>query len=269
MMSVMARAGGWTAIALWLAAAGCGRVDFHPLSSDAEPPGTIDMAPDLSLGHDEDADGLADADDPCPHVAGDAADADGDTVGDACDPNPLVAGEAWVRFATMQEGDVPFVLGTLTQEADAVRYTSATAGGKRIQFPMVSLRVDVGFEILDVLGTAQHSIASGVSDNDTEPYYFVELTDNNMNQSAAIVVKDGPYTGLHRVPHGGVHPGVGHLRYDAMVAPTPRFTAEAGWIGELYELAADTAEYDGGTSVKIDFAGIDVRLRYIALIAMP
>jgi hypothetical protein len=47
---------------------------------------------------DEDLDALADACDPCPHVAGPPVDADLDGVGDACDRHVQEGSDAWVLF---------------------------------------------------------------------------------------------------------------------------------------------------------------------------
>ncbi len=58
---------------------GCGRIDFDGVVAP----------PCIPVGHDEDADGIDDACDVCPHIADpDQADADGDGVGDVCDPHP-------------------------------------------------------------------------------------------------------------------------------------------------------------------------------------
>ena len=61
---------------------GCGcRLGFdeHAASPDAG----VTM-----VAHDEDGDGVDDASDGCPHLAGTQTDRDNDGVGDACDPNP-------------------------------------------------------------------------------------------------------------------------------------------------------------------------------------
>ncbi len=79
---------------------GCGRFGFSERTDDG---GLTDDARDASdardapgdafvcvpVGHDEDADGVDDACDVCPHLPGVQADADGDRVGDACDPEPM------------------------------------------------------------------------------------------------------------------------------------------------------------------------------------
>src|SRR3954469_6407472 len=105
---------GRVAALIGVIAGGCGRFDFHALPDAAAPPDTLAL-------HDEDGDGIADIDDPCPHVAGDRADRDGDGVGDACDPNPDVPSEHWLVFATMQPGDQPFDDATqFDQKPDAL-----------------------------------------------------------------------------------------------------------------------------------------------------
>ena len=67
--------------------AGCGRLEFSAIPDGALDP---DAPPCTSpVGHDEDADGVDDACDVCPHLPDAAqADRDGDRVGDACDPRP-------------------------------------------------------------------------------------------------------------------------------------------------------------------------------------
>jgi hypothetical protein len=81
-----------------MALGACGRMGFDPIATGdggATPGDTPrDTAGDTSMskceetGHDEDADGIDDACDQCPHVADPTQpDADGDGVGDACDPS--------------------------------------------------------------------------------------------------------------------------------------------------------------------------------------
>lgn len=69
-------------LALLLAA--CGRIGFGETSPDSTPDG----AACLEVGHDEDLDGVDDACDLCPQLAGNQDDRDGDRVGDGCDPHP-------------------------------------------------------------------------------------------------------------------------------------------------------------------------------------
>jgi len=71
----------------------CGRLSFDSIGtsggdagSDAN--GTPRDALACTANHDEDGDGIDDNCDPCPQIAGDAADSDGDGVGNACDPEP-------------------------------------------------------------------------------------------------------------------------------------------------------------------------------------
>ena len=77
--------------------AGCGRFGFEERREGSGTDGGVDAtdaAPAdafvcVPAGHDEDADGVDDACDVCPHLVGAQADADGDRVGDACDPEPM------------------------------------------------------------------------------------------------------------------------------------------------------------------------------------
>ncbi|MDQ3339153.1 MAG: thrombospondin type 3 repeat-containing protein [Myxococcota bacterium] len=73
-----------------LALAGCDKVlglKEHPL-------------PDTPAnGHDEDNDGLGDAEDNCPTIKGSQEDSDQDGVGDLCDPNPGVANRIAAFYA--------------------------------------------------------------------------------------------------------------------------------------------------------------------------
>ncbi|HEY4058948.1 MAG TPA: hypothetical protein VGM39_20175 [Kofleriaceae bacterium] len=233
---------------------------------------TRDASDDAAVlaNHDEDGDGLDDAIDPCPHIFGDASDADEDGVGDACDPDPQVGNEKWIAFYPMTPGTSPLVgdpAFPVAEEADDIRYTHDFGQGFDITVPNVSLRFEEGFEILGLVGTGQHVISSGI-DGAGKPYYFAELDRNDPSLGAHVVSYDATngYVTLSDKPMPAFHTGTGHFRYDAITGSAPRYTTEMGWDGELYAPAASTPGFLGGTDLKIVYAGMDIRIRYIALI---
>ena len=249
----------YRAIAAMVVFAGCGRIDFDPIATQ------VTDAPE----HDEDGDGIVDRLDLCPHVVSDNGDADGDKVGDICDPNPNVARESFVVFATMQAGDVPFdPRPELVQRADAIGFAGDTLGIAIPRAITTTIRFDMGFDINALVGTAQHQVAIGV-DNNAQPFYFVELNDNEPIRNFALVRYDGTYTSIAMQPHGGVHPGRGFIRFDAKLGPagTMSFESVGGWIGELYVANGATPGYVGGTHIRVALNGLDVELRYVAIIA--
>ncbi|MDQ3300127.1 MAG: hypothetical protein M3619_26395 [Myxococcota bacterium] len=100
---------------LFVLASACGRLGFEAAGSgqgdaggDSGPTdGSPDARPPCTASiHDEDADGLDDSCDVCPHIADPAqADSDGDNVGDACDPEPTIARQRIVLFDPMTSID--------------------------------------------------------------------------------------------------------------------------------------------------------------------
>jgi hypothetical protein len=242
----------------------CGRRDFDA-RVDATASMTHDGAPDSTvIGHDEDGDGFPDSIDPCPHVAGDLADTDGDGVGDACDPNPTIASEHWLLFATMQAGQTAFddITGSL-QEADSLRFGSDAA--PILTAALTDVRIDVGWEIHALTGTGQHQIAFGVQNDAAAEYYFCELNDNMAGADAAIFSYDSTasYVKLAGQVPPAFHTGVGLTRLDAGLT----HHLHTGWVGETYEATASTPAYQGGTSIRFALNGIDVSVRYLAIIA--
>lgn len=246
-------------VACSLLVAGCGRIEF----------GEVVAADAGLLGHDEDGDGITDALDPCPHVGGDAADADGDGVGDACDPAPAIGGERFRVFSTLQAGDHPFTsIDEVAQQDDSLRFAGASLS-LRIPLALAKARIELGFEIRALIGAGQHQVASGV-ENASPTYYFVELNDLLSGETVAVVSFDtiNGYVALDSEPHGGVHPGVGILRYDVATSP-PSFSVVAGWTGELYSAAAATPAFVGGSEIRVVLNGLDVELRYVVVIDRP
>lgn len=63
--------------------------------------------------HDEDGDGILDACDLCPHLAGFDVDPDGDGVGSACDPDPAMPN----RIAFFEGFNTPGLAGWVTSNA--------------------------------------------------------------------------------------------------------------------------------------------------------
>lgn len=77
----------WVAVVVLAgAAAGCDRV-FGLQSHSVTDATTVDAVLEGTT-HDEDGDGILDADAKCPGISGGQQDSDGDGIGDACDPDP-------------------------------------------------------------------------------------------------------------------------------------------------------------------------------------
>lgn len=98
------------------------------------------------VGHDEDADGLDDGCDRCPHVPDPSqADGDGDDVGDACDPHPGVLDQI-VRFDSFATTPTDWDLPTGWMVAgDALVGTTADTS-------VADLTIDVGADVVVVGG---------------------------------------------------------------------------------------------------------------------
>jgi hypothetical protein len=248
-----------------LALSACGRIDFDARHVPGDSAVAADMM--LSLAHDEDGDGIPDADDPCPHVAGTTADGDGDGVGDDCDVNPSTPSEHWVLFSTMQTGDEPFddITG-FAQEADALRV--ATDVGPNVNISFVRARIDVGWTINAVVGTGQHQLAFGFDDTmmSNSAYYFNELNENGTTRDAAIVSYDATngYQMVSAMDPGALHAGPGVSRVD--VAPGS-INAVLGWLpAQMYSVGAGVAGYAHCDHLRFSLHGLDVSIRYVAII---
>jgi hypothetical protein len=77
-----------------------------PAGGDPDAGGDDALDATACVGHDEDADGVPDACDNCPHVSNptqaNVLDQGGDDVGDACDPRPTTVGDVLLRFDSFE-----------------------------------------------------------------------------------------------------------------------------------------------------------------------
>ena len=244
--------------------AGCGRLAFDP-TGDA-----------LQTGHDEDGDGVIDAVDLCPHVAGPQVDGDGDGVGDDCDPNPTVPRERIAMFATMMPGDQPFTIvtndGAFTQLADAWQFTGAAQADDNLT-AVVSLAMNVGdvrvAAGVDVTGRIdpanQHQAALLVLT--PTPYDFVELNEVNSTSIARASIShfDGTsYTSPAWQPlSAGLHTGSMMLQTTQRVGVSVELLG--GWAGEMYSVQAG-AQYQGSSEIRLAFNNVLFEIRYVCVI---
>jgi hypothetical protein len=120
--------------------------------------------PGESKTHDEDADGIADALDPCPHRAeyGDSEpDADEDGIGDACDPRPLAADQ---RFFISFEGGSSTLLkayGSSAAEANSL-VLGGEAGDAQLVFTGLQagvVDIEANVEIVRIKSLGQDDYA--------------------------------------------------------------------------------------------------------------
>jgi hypothetical protein len=144
------------AVVLMLGLAGCDLVfppgaGPGPGAADADPDDVIDAlidaadrAYDADLSHNEDGDQLLDFEDPCPHLAGDAADRDSDGVGDLCDPQPEVNRQRIAYFNGFAGGlDGLVAVGDVTLEPDEVLLRGHTGDTATLYLPGTHAVVDV------------------------------------------------------------------------------------------------------------------------------
>jgi hypothetical protein len=123
--------------------------------------------------------------------------------------------------------------------------------------------VEIGFDIKSVPGVFQHQIAIGTTST-TLPFYFIELNDNMGAFDVAVADYDGTnYHTLDQQDPGAMHPGPGLIR---LTTDGQSFTIDAGWVGQMYHASAATPGFTGGVMPKLILNGLEIELRYIAVI---
>lgn len=217
--------------AIALSACACGRLQFD-LIADADVSEDAFVCVD-PVGHDEDADTLDDACDPCPALAGDRSDRDGDGVGDACDPNVDLFGEqivlfdpflgataAWDYNTSMTFGSDELLIGTLS----GTRVIGSLTPPARERYTLVG-RIDAATEPHQV--SIQAGPASGPGG------YYCELY-----ETAAPFILSATYT-FDSIDFIGVRttipkPFVGGTYVLTFDHARPEMRCEATWNGQVY-----------------------------------
>ncbi len=268
-----------------IALAGCGRFGFEVATTDSGEAGIADSATDVvSLGHDEDGDGIPDSSDVCPHLTGTQDDGDNDGVGDDCDPNPGTPGDAIALLVTMVPGDQPFAVvgptdGVFTQLADSLRFDGdlATGGDNNLygslSMPIVlgNVRVAVGFEVLAIIlgsDTEQNQIAMGVADQ--PPLHFVELNQiPGLFDNAQVMLFDGANYFVQNAANlaTGIHAGPLFFQTTQRIGQGVRF--DASWPGEPYVAEVMDALYQGATRIELNFNNVHFEIEYLVVITSP
>jgi hypothetical protein len=250
----------------------CGRIAFDPLTSGSggDGGGGGGDTPDgtLSTAHDEDGDGIVDADDVCPHMVNPGqADTDGDRVGNGCDPRTSTPGDVIVLFATF-ESDNPFVPSNTmwTISGDALRYAGAgflTMNYTVTNAPsLVEIGADLGAQVAPV-----RQISVGLHDGSTNPHGYVEVYDDVNLQYVASSRFDGStyLMSMFEALGSGMHPGAFTLGYAFIPGAQAAHAIDAGWGSERY-MASALATPVTADELEIDVRGIDIAIRYVILI---
>ena len=188
--------------------------------------------------HDEDGDTIGDVCDPCPHIAGNAADGDGDGVGDACDPQPTVAKQSIKFFDpfTSSRSEWELVNGySRVGETLRGQGVAGNAAFLRLHLANCELSIEKGGTIVSpdtATYTHQHSLAFGI-DSAGNNYHYVEFYDSSSAGGSIAITKsenDTNYTTLasQAVP-APMATGAWKLRVDESVtAQTIKLSATQG-----------------------------------------
>lgn len=269
-------------VVVLLVVAACGRVAFDATPRDgaggeAGPDdGASDALDDADLadamidvllaGHDEDGDAIDDAVDPCPHIAGDLADADGDGVGNACDPRPG-SNDRITMFDPMTAlpAGLELTTGTWQIVGDELAHPNTAFGTISRQFAIGNADIWAGIDVVAIAGTAQQVILHASAGTEDPRYYGQAYTTSGINV-VSLVRYDGAYTALDEVPLGGSGVHTGALTLHMHVALGGTATWSVAWPGETFGATATLPAYAGASRFRLMFDGVQVRVRYLLVV---
>lgn len=264
-------------------------VDAPPDTIDG-PPGDVDNDGHNDLAdncpakanadqHDEDGDRIGDVCDPCPHIAGTAADGDGDGVGDACDPQPTIPKQSIKFFDpfTSTRSEWNLVNG-YSRVGETLRGlgTAGNAAYARLNLGNGELRIETGGTVVSSDGATyphQVSMAFGI-DQTGGSYHYVEFYDSSSAGGSISITKslmDTTYTSLaaHNTP-APLPTGAWKFRVDESVsAQSIKLLATEG--GTNYSLLTGTTNLASpslttGSIVTVLVRNADVRYDYFIAI---
>ncbi|MEO7094500.1 MAG: thrombospondin type 3 repeat-containing protein [Polyangiales bacterium] len=204
-----------------------------------------DTAPDTTscvpVGHDEDADGVDDACDVCPHLPNvEQADKDGDRVGDACDPEPMNPRQRIVLFEPFTHLAGWTIVSNEASNGNDLVLPAAGGAGKAIYRAYVPMDdvFQIGVTTMD--GGAGQSIVQLAFGSDGTPEYYCELFDTGADNflqftwtfNGTTFLHDGSVMSTQRLASGS-----GDLRVHR-TASTVR--CDATWSGDPVSLTGAT-----------------------------
>lgn len=219
--------------------------------------------------HDEDHDGLGDACDPCPHLAGDAGDQDGDGVGDACDPEPAIPHQHFKFFETFVGVRPEWESIDPTLVTDD-RLSVSSKAFARLGVSNGELRIDAGGTITSLASVPDdHQIAIEFGhDVNNNRFHYGEFFDSNANDGNVQITEfDGmTFVTLANTPYGTIQPGGWSMRIDES-ASAHRIQL-VGRIADVPYPALDMAAPDltTGSFIQFDLVNLVMTVDYVVVI---